>query len=238
MKEEKVVIIFSGGLDSTILLYDLLQNYEPQVLTFDYRQKHRKEIGFAKKTCRLLKLNHKVIDLHKINPLLQGSCLTSEEIDVPKGHYSDDSMKVTVVPNRNMIMLSLAIGYAESLCISKVFIGNHFGDRAQYPDCRVEFIQALNEASKLGTYNHVEVLSLYNNISKADIVKRGIELKVPFANTWSCYNGQTRPCLKCGCDVERTEAFYTNGIKDPLLTEEEWKQAVDYMLDKAKELKE
>lgn len=229
MGKEKAVLICSGGLDSTILLYELLEDYDVQVLTFDYGQKHKREIKCAKKTCKILGLNHKVINLHTINSLLQGSCLTSNEVVVPEGHYSDDSMKATVVPNRNMIMLSLAIGYAESLGVNKVFFGNHTGDRAQYPDCRWEFVQALSEASKLGTYNHVEVFSPFNSLTKEQIVGIGIVDKVPFKNTWSCYKGQKRPCGKCGTCVERVEAFNENGKRDPLLTKEEWKAALEYL---------
>ena len=235
--KEKAVLILSGGMDSSVLLYDLLPDWDLQVLTFDYGQKHKREIKCAIKTCKILGLNHKVINLHNINPLLQGSCLTSEQVKVPEGHFSDDSMKATVVPNRNMIMLSLAIGYSESLNLNKVFIGNHTGDRAQYPDCRIEFIQALSEASKLATYNHVEIISPFNNLTKDEIVSIGIVDKVPFKNTWSCYRGETRPCLKCGTDVERTEAFYENKIKDPLLTKKEWKIAVEYMQKVREEFK-
>jgi len=231
MQGERAVLICSGGLDSTILLYDLVNGgYKVDVLTFDYGQRHKKEIRYAKKTCKLLGLKHIVVDLKNINSLLGGSCLTSKDVEVPEGHYSDDSMKATVVPNRNMIMLSIAIGYAESLAIFKVLIANHFGDRAQYPDCRKEFIEALNNTSKLGTYNKVEVLSPFNNLTKAEIVKIGIDLKLPFKNTWTCYKGLKRPCLKCGSCIERSEAFYLNNVKDPLLTKREWKEVLSYIV--------
>lgn len=175
-------------------------------LSFDYGQRHKKELEFAKSNCKQLNIQHQVVDLTAITPLISDSALTGTA-DVPEGHYADESMKQTVVPNRNMIMLSVAIGYAENNGLKQVAIGNHSGDHAIYPDCRTEFITALNEAAKLGTYNEVGIYAPFSDISKSDICAVGNTLGVDYEQTWSCYKGGETHCGKCGTCVERLEAF-------------------------------
>jgi len=229
--KEKAIVVVSGGMDSVTLLWDVVKSetYDVEGFSVNYGQRHSKELEFAKKNCALLGVKHNLIDLSSVGKqLLKGSALTSD-IDVPEGHYSDDNMRITVVPNRNMILLSLAVGYCESINGKKVFLGSHQGDRAQYPDCRAEFTEAVSKAAKLGTYNEVEIISKYNNLMKWDIVKIGHDLGVPYELTWSCYKGVDRPDLKCGTCTERTEAFAKNNLKDPLLTNEEWEDAVKFL---------
>lgn len=232
MSRQKVVVVLSGGLDSTTTLYWVKvkhQGYNTIALTFDYGSKHNKrEIKFAKYHCKLLSISHQIIQLD-FNKWGFESNLLKSGSKIPEGHYEDSTMKQTVVPFRNGILLSIAVGYAESIDAAKVFLGSHKGDRTIYPDCRKEFTQAISLASQLGTYNNVEIISPFNDWLKKDIVKEGLELKVDYSKTWSCYIGQKRPCLKCGTCVERTEAFFANDIKDPLLIEAEWFNAVKYM---------
>lgn len=214
----KAVIILSGGLDSTTLLYDVIAHgLEPYALSINYGQRHKKELVMAAKTCRELDIPHKIVELQCLNELLQGSSLTTPGIATPHGKYDEENMKATVVPNRNMIMLSIAAGYAISIKAEKLFYGAHAGDHAIYPDCRPEFIAQLYEAIKLADWHSVSLLAPYSKKSKGEIVVRGIELKVPFENTWTCYEGGEKPCGKCGACQERAEAFEYAIAEDPLL---------------------
>mgnify|MGYP000444896644 FL=1 len=213
---EKVVVIYSGGMDSyTVLNRAIKDGKEVYALTFDYGQRHIKEIEFASNVCKRLNVPHKVIDISAINELLAGSSLT-DNIDIPEGHYEEDSMKSTVVPNRNMILLSLAIGYAVSVEASQVYYGAHSGDHAIYPDCRPEFVLKMNEVSKIANYEPVEIHSPYLNVSKIDILTDGLKMGLDYAETWTCYNGREKACGKCGACEERLEAFEKNNKTDPL----------------------
>ncbi len=214
----KAVVIVSGGLDSTTLLYWVLkQGYEPHVLSFDYGQRHKKELEYARRTCEKLGVNHKVVDLRSIRELLQGSALTSESIKVPEEHYTHEGQKITIVPNRNAIMLNIAIGYAVSIGSDKVFYAAHYNDRAIYPDCRWEFVQSMNITAKLANDNpRLEIVAPFVHTTKAEIVKIGSELGVPFEDTWSCYNGNEKACGVCGTCRERIEAFQMNTLHDPM----------------------
>lgn len=222
----KAVVIISGGMDSTTLLYDAIAHgYECYALSFNYGQRHVKELEKAKKTCQNLKVPHKIVGLPNFNEILSGSSLTSPEINTPHGKYDEESMKLTVVPNRNMIMLSIAAGYAISIKADVLLYGAHAGDHTIYPDCRPEFIKQLRIAIRLADWHPVDLQAPYSNNTKADIVNRGLELGVDFKNTWTCYEGEEKPCGKCGSCSERAEAFELNGIKDPLLsTGCNWKQ--------------
>ena len=214
--KEKVVIIYSGGMDSyTVLNKALQEGYEAFPLTFNYGQRHKKEIDVARRVTQELGLTHKVIDITAINELLQGSSLTSD-IDIPEGHYEEDSMKSTVVPNRNMILLSLAIGYAVSIGANKVFYGAHSGDHAIYPDCRPEFVEKMNDVSQIANYESVEIVSPYLQQSKIEILKDGLDMGLDYGKTWTCYNGREKACGRCGACQERLEAFQENGQTDPL----------------------
>ena len=212
----RVVAIYSGGMDSFTMLNDLLvQKKEIFALSFNYGQRHSKELKYAEQVCSKLKIPYRNIDISSISFLLAGSSLT-DNIDVPEGHYEEESMKSTVVPNRNMIMLSLAIGYAVSINAEAVYYGAHGGDHAIYPDCRPLFVEKMNAVSKVANYEPVAVNAPYLHMDKISILARGIELGLDYSKTWTCYNGRKKACGKCGSCVERLEAFAKNGIQDPL----------------------
>jgi len=211
---EDCIVILSGGLDSTVLLYKMVEEGRvPLTLTFDYGQKHRKEIEMAKRTSSLLGLKNLLITL-PLDAIFSMSSLLQGGDEIPEGHYTDKSQKSTVVPNRNMILLSFAAGIAEDRGMRDVYYGAHMNDRAIYPDCRPEFIEAVSRATQEGTYNRVRIIAPFKDIEKVDIVREGAKLDVPFENTWSCYKGGERPCGKCGTCVERKEAFKLAGIRD------------------------
>jgi len=213
---EKVVAIYSGGMDSTALLYHLREEgYDVAALSVDYGQTHRRELDSARKICESIGLRHEIADLRGITHLLGGNSLTDTSIEVPEGHYAAENMKATVVPNRNMIMLSVAIGYAITLRAPYVAYGAHAGDHTIYPDCRPEFAAAVNTVAMLADWHQVELLRPFIRLTKAEIVKRGAELNVPFRLTWSCYKGGGAHCGRCGTCVERREAFQLAGITDP-----------------------
>jgi 7-cyano-7-deazaguanine synthase len=212
----KVVLIFSGGLDSTTLLYDLLsQGHKVYCLSVNYGQRHGVELLAAQKICAARWVVHQIADLRGLQPLLKGSSQTDPLVEVPEGHYAEESMKLTIVPNRNMLMLAVAGAWAIGLKADVVAYAAHAGDHAIYPDCRDEFARALGEALALADWHSVQLLRPYVHLSKADIVKRGNELGVPFEETWSCYKGGTIHCGRCGTCVERREAFQLAGLIDP-----------------------
>lgn len=212
----KVVVIYSGGMDSFTVLNRALQDgKEVYALTFDYGQRHVKEIEYASNVCKSLKVDHKVIDISAINQLLAGSSLT-DDIDIPEGNYEAESMKSTVVPNRNMILLSLAVGYAVSTGASQVYYGAHSGDHAIYPDCRPEFVMKMNDVCKIANYESVEIFSPYLTVTKSDILTDGLKMNLKYDQTWTCYNGREKACGKCGACEERLEAFSDNNVTDPI----------------------
>ncbi len=213
---EKVVVIYSGGMDSFTLLNQVLkQGKRVYALSFNYGQKHSKELHYAQKVCDELGLPHKIVDITAINQLLLGSSLT-DDIEIPEGHYEEESMKSTVVPNRNMIMLSLAIGYAVSIEATTVYYGAHGGDHAIYPDCRPEFIKRMDAVSQVANYEAIKIIAPFQEINKTEILSKGLSLGLNYAKTWTCYNGRERACGKCGACHERLEAFRENGVNDPL----------------------
>lgn len=208
------VVILSGGLDSTTLAYDLLESgLEIHAVTFDYGQKHKKEISYAQKTCKALSLPQKIIPMQFMSGLLNSSLTT--DVPVPEGHYAEESMKSTVVPNRNMIMLSIAGGYALSIGAEILAYGAHAGDHTIYPDCRPEFIDLMDEALQICHWEPLHLAAPYSEMTKGEIVKRGLDLGVDYANTWTCYKGKEHPCGKCGSCIERAEAFEFAGAVDP-----------------------
>jgi len=224
---KKCLCIVSGGMDSTTLLYYMVnQHYETYALTFDYGQKHRKEIMFAKWHCRQLNVKHKLIDIKNIGKLLNSS-LTNKHIEIPDGMYNEEVMRITVVPNRNMIMLSIAMGYALSLGIDNITYANHAGDHFCYYDCREEFVNKINDLAKSVDEKQLNILTPFLKLTKADILKLGIGFKIDYSKTTSCYKGGDEPCNKCGTCTERTEAFIQNSIMDPIYTKhEDWLEAV------------
>lgn len=212
----KVVIIYSGGMDSyTVLHQALSEGFEVHAVSFNYGQRHSKELDYAKHVTDKYDIPHKIVDITSINELIAGSSLTGN-IDVPEGHYEEESMKQTVVPNRNMILLSLAVGYAVSIEAEAVYFGAHSGDHAIYPDCRTAFVDAMNSVCKIANYQEVEVRAPFLGASKIEILARGIELNLNYSETWTCYNGREKACGKCGACQERLEAFALNDATDPL----------------------
>ena len=216
----KAVVIASGGVDSSTLLYKTVNdNYETYVLTFIYGQKHRREIESAKKICEGLKVHHKVIDLSVLKDILSGSALTDSGVEVPEvpetaEHY--ETLRTTIVPNRNSIFLSIAIGYAVSIGANNVFFGAHHSDRGVYPDCRREFVEAFEHAERLANDSSLLVVAApFVNMSKSEIVKLGVELGVPYKETWSCYKGGRVHCGVCSSCRERKRAFQEAGVVDP-----------------------
>lgn len=207
------LIIVSGGMDSITLLYDY-RDAIALAVTFDYGSNHNaREIPFAQMHCERLGIRHIVIPLDFVHQYFSSSLLEGAEA-IPDGHYADENMKSTVVPFRNGIMLSIAIGIAESNGLDKVLIANHGGDHAIYPDCRPEFISAIDAAAQAGTYVNVKVVAPYTNITKTDIARRGVALGIDYSETWSCYKGGVVHCGTCGTCVERKEALRDAGIVD------------------------
>lgn len=213
---EKVVVIYSGGMDSYTVLHRALRDgKQVHALSFDYGQRHKKELDYAANVCNKLNIPHKVVDISAINTLIGGSALT-DDIDVPEGHYEEPSMKQTVVPNRNMILLSMAVGYAVSLEANEVYYGAHSGDHAIYPDCRPEFVNKMNDVCRIANYTQVEIVTPYLDVSKTDILTAGLAMELDYGETWTCYNGREKACGKCGACEERLEAFRDNQATDPL----------------------
>ena len=216
--ERSVVVLLSGGMDSAALLFEALNNdWTVHTLSVNYGQRHDREILYAAKLAAYCKVPHRIADLTAIQPLLSGSALTSPEIEVPSGHYTDDSMKLTVVPNRNMIMLAVAGGYAVSRGLGRVGTAVHAGDHTIYPDCRPAFTEAMYAAMLAGTagFGDVEIWVPFVQSTKAEIARRGEVCGVPWDLTWSCYKGEEYHCGTCGTCVERREAFIDAGVMDP-----------------------
>lgn len=222
-----VVAIVSGGLDSTTLMYRLKKlGHRVLALSFDYGQRHKKELDFASRSAAKLGFSHHIVDLSSITALISNSALTSRA-EVPEGHYAEDNMKQTVVPNRNMIMLSIAAGAAVNFGAKYIATGVHAGDHFVYPDCRPEFIetaaraifwgnQGFGEFNQFRTNELDPVYAPYINSSKTDIAYDALKLGVPLEETWSCYKGGEVHCGKCGTCVERLEAIHDALERFPL----------------------
>ena len=207
------VIIVSGGMDSITLLYDKKDEIALGI-SFDYGSNHNaREIPFAKMHCERLGIEHITIPLDFMHQYFKSSLLQGADA-IPEGHYADDNMKSTVVPFRNGIMLAIAVGIAESRNLTKVLIANHGGDHTIYPDCRPEFISAIDAAASAGTYVNVKVCAPYTTITKTDIAAIGKRLGIDYTETWSCYKGGEKHCGKCGTCVERKEALEGARIDD------------------------
>ena len=212
----KVLVLLSGGIDSTTALYSATKKYnEVTAVSFNYGSKHNKrELMFAAHHCKTLDVRHEIIELPFMNKLFKSDLLSSGG-EIPDGHYKEDSMKRTVVPFRNGIMLSITAGFAESIEADAIVIAAHTGDHTIYPDCRVDFMNAMALAINLGTFANIKILSPFIDNNKIEIVKIGASLDVPYQYTYSCYKGFELHCGQCGTCVERKEAFELSGIKDP-----------------------
>lgn len=225
----KVVVVFSGGLDSTVLLHHFaVQGHECHALSICYGQRHQRELSAASHVHHRIRdilaipedhFTHQTLMLPQLRNVLGGSSQTSPDVAVPHGHYAEESMKKTVVPNRNMILLSMAIGYGVSLRADAVVYGAHKGDHAIYPDCRPEFVKAMQLATELCDYEPPKLLAPFIYDSKAQIVARGAREGAPMYLSYSCYAGDQQHCGKCGTCVERREAFQLAGVADPTIYE-------------------
>ena len=217
--EKDTVIILSGGMDSVTLLYDQQERIALAV-SFDYGSKHNaREIPFARLHCERLGIRHITIPLDFMTKYFQSSLLKGGE-EIPEGHYADENMRSTVVPFRNGIMLSIAVGIAESNGLKYVMMANHSGDHTIYPDCTPQFVDAFDRTAQAGTFVGIKLLSPFVNWTKGDIARRGKELDIDYAETWSCYKGGEKHCGKCGTCVERCEALAEAGIEDPTIYED------------------
>lgn len=227
LSPSKAVAIVSGGIDSSTMIYDMKnRGLAVYALTFNYGQLHKKEIYFAEIiTNKLGVADWQVVEVPKLSDILKSALTEKSASGIPHEHYTHESQKATIVPNRNMIFLSIAAGYAQSIGAQSVWYAAHHNDSAIYPDCRPEFVNHLRSAILAATEYQVALSAPYIDKTKADIVCIGRGLNVPYQYTWSCYEGTDRPCLSCGTCRERTEAFMLNDIKDPFLTEEEWNDA-------------
>lgn len=213
---KNVVCIYSGGMDSFTLVNDCQeQGRLHSCLSFNYGQRHWKELIYATRYATKLGVPHQVINLEALKPYLLGSSLTTD-LPVPEGHYAEESMKLTVVPNRNMIMLSIAIAYAVSHQLQEVWFGAHSGDHAIYPDCREEFVTAMDQVAKIANWHSVHVAAPYQHLTKVGILEIGYNLRLDYAESWTCYQGENKACGKCGSCGERLEAFAAMGKVDPL----------------------
>jgi 7-cyano-7-deazaguanine synthase len=215
----RTVAIVSGGLDSVVLAHKLKdEGHELSLVSFNYGQRHSKELNFAKQCAKDLDSNWHLVDLSNMTDLLKNSALTNKEVDIPDGHYAEQSMKITVVPNRNAIMLNIAAGLAVSIGAKHIATGVHGGDHYIYPDCRPAFIKAadamLSIANEGFTVYGFSVLAPFLYSTKADIASEGARLGVDFTKTWSCYKGGETHCGSCGTCFERREAFRDAKVLD------------------------
>lgn len=221
---KKAVIILSGGLDSSTLAYYLAdQGYALICVSFNYGQKHVKELDSAAQIAKNLNATHHIINLAFMNQYLQSSSLVNQDLSNPKQDYARENMLVTVVPNRNTMMLSLAWTIACAENAELVAFGPHKGDNYVYADCRPDYFNALNLALRLGTidsrHEDLQLLAPFINFSKTDIIRTGAKLAVPFEHTWSCYDGREIHCGECGTCRQRRQAFIEAGIVDPTIYE-------------------
>jgi len=199
----KTKLIYSGGMDSTVLLYHLIKRgHDVSCVSFRYGQRHSKELQCAAAICANLGIDHEILTL----PPLRGSALVGVG-EIPHGHYAEESMKMTVVPNRNMIFIAHAVSLAITDGCSNVAYGAHHGDHAIYPDCRHDFVEAMSGAIIYCDWHQVTLLAPFLMLDKTGIAKVGRELSVPFDKTWTCYEGGETPCGKCGSCTERNEAI-------------------------------
>lgn len=212
----RTLVVCSGGMDSVTLAYQVKKERElTRLVSFDYGQRHKKELEFAALAAADLGVRHEIIDISNLAQFLTGSALT-DDIDVPDGHYAEENMQTTVVPNRNAIFLTIAFGVAAGEHSSAVAAAVHAGDHFIYPDCRPEFVEAFRamQTTALEGVSDVDFYAPYVHIAKADIARIGADFGVPFEKTWSCYKGGERHCGRCGTCVERLEAFYLAGVED------------------------
>ena len=215
----KTVVVCSGGMDSVTLAYRVAAEGSLfRLVSFDYGQRHKKELDCAALAAAALGVRHEVVDIANLARFLSGSALTEPlSMNVPDGHYAEDNMRTTVVPNRNAIMLAIAFGLAAGEGAGAVAFAVHSGDHFIYPDCRPAFVDAFRAMQRYaleGMWN-IELHAPFVNLTKAEIARLGGDLGVPYEHTWSCYKGGQAHCGRCGTCVERREAFHLAGMRDP-----------------------
>ena len=211
------IVLCSGGLDSVTLAHKVAaERTLVRLVSFDYGQRHKIELEQARRCAARLAVPHDLVDIAAVGSLLIGSALTSGET-VPDGHYAEETMRVTVVPNRNAIMLAIAFGVAAAKHADAVAAAVHGGDHFIYPDCRPAFVEAFAAMQRhaLDGLATIDFYTPFLGMGKADIVREGARLGVPFAETLSCYKGGAQHCGRCGTCVERREAFHLAGLDDP-----------------------
>lgn len=207
------ILILSGGMDSTTMLYEYRDDIALAV-SFHYGSNHNdKEIPFARYHCEKLGIKHITIPLAFMKQYFRSSLLEGSEA-IPEGNYDDENMKSTVVPFRNGIMLAIVAGLAETYGLKHVMMANHGGDHTIYPDCRPAFVEAMSAAIAAGTYEGITLKTPYTNITKGEIARKGKALGIDYTQTWSCYKGGAVHCGKCGTCRERKEALAAAGIED------------------------
>ena len=217
MTTTTVVLVFSGGLDSTTLLYHLkAEGLIVKALSVNYGQRHlAREMAAARLITTVIGVEHETVDLRALVSFLGRNSLTDHRVAVPEGEYSQETMALTVVPNRNMVLLSVAIAWAVSLEFDAVAFGAHGGEYTPYPDCQHAFTEAMDVVAQRCHTSPIRVLAPFVDWDKSDIVRRGAALGVPFGLTWSCYNGGEAHCGKCGTCLDRRAAFAKAGVSDP-----------------------
>jgi 7-cyano-7-deazaguanine synthase len=218
-KNLKIILLASGGIDSTTLIYDLRSvGADVTLVSCDYGQRHRRELAAVAAVASELGLRRHLVDLSSVGALLSGGALTDATVEVPDGYYTDESMRITVVPNRNALMLDVAVAVAVVAKADAVAFAPHAGDHVVYPDCRPGFVEAFGRSARAANEGYLPdgfaVLAPYLEWTKTDIIRRGADLGVPFGLTWSCYRGGEVHCGACGTCVERREAFQRAGVPD------------------------
>ena len=215
--DRTTVVIYSGGMDSyTVLHRALREGLDVHALSFDYGQRHARELEVAERVCRELGVPHQVVDIRAIHGLIDGSALTDAGRELPEGDYGEENLTATVVPNRNMILLALAIAKAVNIGAGRVDYGAHGGDHVLYPDCRPEFVERMNAVAGIANFDPVMIHAPYLRASKAEILADGLAMGLDYGQTWTCYRGGRLACGRCGSCRERLAAFAANGATDPL----------------------
>lgn len=213
----RTVVIYSGGMDSyTVLHRALREGLDVHALSFDYGQRHARELEVAERVCRQLGVPHQVVDIRAIHGLIDNSALTDASRALPEGDYGEENLSATVVPNRNMILLALAIAKAVNIGAGRVDYGAHGGDHVLYPDCRPEFVEAMNAVAGIANFEAVEIHAPFLRATKAQILAEGLAMGLDYIDTWTCYRGEALACGRCGSCRERLAAFAAHGVNDPI----------------------
>lgn len=211
------VVVYSGGMDSYTVLHRVLRETpDVHALSFDYGQRHSRELDVARRVCLRLGIEHQIVDITAIHGLIDNSALTDASRAMPDGDYAEDNLVSTVVPNRNMILLSLAIAKAVNVGASRVAYGAHGGDHVLYPDCRPAFVEAMNQVAAIANFSPVEIHAPYLRANKREILADGLAMGLDYGDTWTCYQGRELACGRCGSCRERLDAFAALGVADPL----------------------